>query len=1116
MPETLSRKALLAALRQVRPEPILVPRHLLRRVIKHHYDVEGFAVGLPQRYTFVVQRETLVAALSPRELPVPVDTLPERVVLAVEPPRGRLRTTPDQELLRFYWRHLFHALIELELARHIDRGTLPPAAIRQAIDQIGQAEFDEIRSVLTDEHHLRPPRNDAEAFTEFVATYLELEHFAPVLLDYYFPAITHHDALRARLARLIDAHTLLEHARPQGATAPDLSQQRELLASASLPERDVPAPTPRKASPPHHDRLTQAARAASELGNDVRASILHMQASRFADGDAVKHARQGAEDTIGNLCERLVHALEDPHPPEVWANALQPLLEPALVGLRSAESRLLYDLQKVCLDEEEEIYAVGVVEWVLSLGQRPIKRALPSQHEVLVYKHLAHALKRAASLRVGERACNALRDLLRQAKHRAEHALRHAFRPVIRAALNEVHLTPEGPVEAVSADKLVEELLDRILERGFLTIGDLRDAISRNHLKLPDLDLKQIWRGDPLLRLNKALIQPLDGVYRPGEIYMRGLQRIQSLAFATRLGRLLVRYLILPFGGAYLILAGIEHTLGVLVELITGFHPVLTTPLEIVISGLFLAGLLHSATVRAGVERVASGLWRILKQIFWYAPLAFFAHPWVRAFFRSWALRSLWQLLLLPLLLTLPLIFTAAFFITSWTTFFVLWGALFLVANVLFNSARGRALEEASVDWLVRRWEHVKRRVIPGLIRLILDIFKSLMDSLERVLYRVDEWLRFRQGERRLALVIKGTLGTVWFFVTYLVRFYVNLLIEPQINPIKHFPVVTVSHKLMIPFLPTLAAIAAAPLAPLGPVLANTIAWATVTLLPGVFGFLVWEFKENWKLYGANRPENIQPGLVGHHGETLLRFMKPGFHSGTLPKLYRKLRRAEKRALKTGDLRAFRKHQEQLHHVAESIRFFIERELIRLLATRDLHLEVDAVKLSSNRIRIFISAPHIHPEPVTLVFEEQSGWLLAHIRQRHAWLEHLTQEQHNALEIALGGLLKKGGVDIARPQIEALIPRPLPYDVADTGLLVWSNDYQTEAHYPLARKSQEHLRRTLPEDAPESLVQILPKTLETDAVFLSLRPLPYRVWDGVWKEQGEVLPGFEDYRWMPA
>jgi hypothetical protein len=89
----------------------------------------------------------------------------------------------------------------------------------------------------------------------------------------------------------------------------------------------------------------------------------------------------------------------------------------------------------------------------------------------------------------------------------------------------------------------------------------------------------------------------------------------------------------------------------------------------------------------------------------------------------------------------------------------------------------------------------------------------------------------------------------VWSIVAYLVRIYTNLLVEPQVNPIKHFPVVTVAAKIMLPFAPTLiAALTSALGQVLGTVIAGAIAGPTVVLLPGVFGFLVWEFKENWKL----------------------------------------------------------------------------------------------------------------------------------------------------------------------------------------------------------------------------------------------------------------------------
>ena len=179
--------------------------------------------------------------------------------------------------------------------------------------------------------------------------------------------------------------------------------------------------------------------------------------------------------------------------------------------------------------------------------------------------------------------------------------------------------------------------------------------------------------------------------------------------------------------------------------------------------------------------------------------------------------------------------------------------------------------------------------------------------------------------------MVKAVLGFVWFFVAYLVRIYVNVLIEPQVNPIKHFPVVTVSHKIILPLSKTLTLWIATPLMPLGRWAAYSLAATTVLLLPGAFGFLVWELKENWKLYEANRPESLQPVIVGHHGETLSRLLRPGFHSGTLPKLFAKLRKSERRALEGGRDQGMHRHREALHHVEHEIRRFLERDFVALL-----------------------------------------------------------------------------------------------------------------------------------------------------------------------------------------
>ena len=84
----------------------------------------------------------------------------------------------------------------------------------------------------------------------------------------------------------------------------------------------------------------------------------------------------------------------------------------------------------------------------------------------------------------------------------------------------------------------------------------------------------------------------------------------------------------------------------------------------------------------------------------------------------------------------------------------------------------------------------------------MVDFFKTFLETVERLMYGVDEWLRFKSGDSRFFFAMKAVLGLAWSAVAYVLRFCVNLLIEPQINPIKHFPVVTVSHKLLLPLYP--------------------------------------------------------------------------------------------------------------------------------------------------------------------------------------------------------------------------------------------------------------------------------------------------------------------------
>src|SRR5206468_6005352 len=127
---------------------------------------------------------------------------------------------------------------------------------------------------------------------------------------------------------------------------------------------------------------------------------------------------------------------------------------------------------------------------------------------------------------------------------------------------------------------------------------------------------------------------------------------------------------------------------------------------------------------------------------------------------------------------------------------------------------------------------------------------------------------------------------------------------------------------------------------PVGTTLAPYVGWepgfaivvcgAIGTMIPGIFGFLAWELKENWKLYTANRPTTLRPVLLGHHGETMARLLRPGFHSGTVPKLFRKLRRAHRKARRTRQPVAelLRKPVYHLHEVQHALKRYVEREFL--------------------------------------------------------------------------------------------------------------------------------------------------------------------------------------------
>jgi hypothetical protein len=289
-------------------------------------------------------------------------------------------------------------------------------------------------------------------------------------------------------------------------------------------------------------------------GNVVRAIILSAQARTVSDEGDSGAAQAATRNYLRQLVDRLGDALAwDADVRAEWHQALEALVPRAAVGIWPRAARCLYELQRIPADFSREVYAVELPEYIRTLGRRPVRRHLPHARPVLVLMTFRKAHKQLLLSGLGEQEQLRLDRLLHDEIHRREHAIRHEFTPILAAALHSAGLIPATRVEEVARDKLVAELLDRVCDHGYLRIGDLRDGIARNQLKLPDLNGPgEFVGGDPLLRADTALAYSLDGVYRRGEFYLRWIQRFAAIFFGTPWGRAFTLFLALPFGVAFL------------------------------------------------------------------------------------------------------------------------------------------------------------------------------------------------------------------------------------------------------------------------------------------------------------------------------------------------------------------------------------------------------------------------------------------------------------------------------------------------------------------------------------------------------------------------------------
>ncbi|MCS7014623.1 MAG: hypothetical protein NZM42_00720 [Gemmatales bacterium] len=1127
----------------IEPSVLLVEAPLLRRIARVSQQISALAWRVPHQDVYVLDRERLLDLATESELGInkPGDLRPQ-VVLVAWPPGEHA----EDALAGLLLRRLVHGWVELHW-RSVPEEQQNRLAW-QRVQQLGGAEWEEIVAVADQDGWL--PRHglpDYAIYREFAAHWWELRLACPQRLPLWFPTLAPQaQRIDEVLLQDVDIPQLQRKLRqahwpmPQELNPKEHSREATVSASAQAQSREAPsnksptgpgevfvkslAANPAQSAEPVVIRDSSAwprVEAAAKKGNVVRAALLCWQVSLTLPASFRPLWQREARHFLGELAQRLASIFpplsqtleEQLAEKDTWHNTLCALLPAAAEqGYFSQEARVLYDLQRLAEDAQRGVYVVDLAGWLRTWGSLAWRRQQPLLQQFLVLRRLRSARHRLALCSLDDAMRLRLATLLESAIHEWEMRLRQLVGPILRRVLHDVGLVPHNLAEQIELERLVQELADRVVETGHIRLGQLRDAISRSQLKLPDLrGPSEWWRGDPLLAADKRLAHELDGIYRRGEVYLRWFQRFSSLFFGTWLGRLLSLFLILPFLGAYIILEGIDH---VLVHPLAGlwgldFH--ISGRFQVFALGAFLVGVINLVQFRRVVVRWCRLGFRGLRWLLWDLPRRVLRWPPLLRLWQSTPLVIFRRHLILPLALATGTLAACAWWEVegNWLQLSVGLAALFGLMVTL--TREGHIALATCGDYLAWTFRYLSLEWITLSLQWILALFQRLLNYVERLQYRIDEWLRYRGGESRWRLVWKALASLVWSWLAYILRFSVYLLIEPQINPIKHFPVVTVSHKLLLAGLPIFTvwtlnllgwepndvnkAKAAA--------LVTSIIWA----IPGVFGFLAWELKENWKLYQANRSATLRPLHIGHHGETVAQFLRPGVHSGTLRKFFRQGRRIFADQATTTSPHSSARWHRQRHHHQETLHAFVERNFVRLLRHcpdwTGPALEVKDVELGVSTITVHIAS---HPRERTerasdltmgvLRISCQGGWIVAEWLQP-GWLATLPAPARAVLHRALDGLYHWAGAEVLSERLRETIPPDYQWRLEWEGLRLCRRERPEQSVlYPWQESGPIEPTNGAPDPWP---------TLPAEQVWYQTRPIAWHDWENSWPSPRELI-----------
>jgi hypothetical protein len=252
-------------------------------------------------------------------------------------------------------------------------------------------------------------------------------------------------------------------------------------------------------------------------------------------------------------------------------------------------------------------------------------------------------------------------------------------------------------------------------------------------------------------------------------------------------------------------------------------------------------------------------------------------------------------------------------------------------------------------------------------------------------------------------------------------------------------------------------------------------------------------------------------------------FLRPGFHSGTVPKVFHRLRKARRRAegWNISGRRALRpgaeaKHLHALEHVREEVEAFIGREFLALLNRHPLFAQTPVrlrqVRLAATTIRVELELADggggngsTAEGVMTVRFEQRSGWVLAGV-DAEGFAADLPARQRELLAAALLGLYKMAGVDVVEEHVRArLMLRDLRFDLRKDKLVVWpAGDFSAEAVYDFDLPSEVGM---VAEYQTGEAGRVPLPELRREQLLLSYVPLPRFAWAGLWEGRSEASGG---------